>query len=116
MTENVKTLLEKVSADKALVEKLSTLDKEGLIAAAKELGIELSEADFAKEEGALDDQELDAVTGGDCLCVVAGGGTKDKDSKACGCVAAGAGYNYDGAQRCYCIMGGNGDADKIIHK
>ena len=116
MTENMKKLLEKLSADKALAEKAAKLEKADLIAAAKELGVELTEADFAQNEAALNDQELDAVTGGgDCLCVVAGGGTKDEDSKACGCVAAGYGYNVDGAQRCFCVMGGSGSADKIIH-
>ena len=116
MTENVKKLFEKLSADKALAEKLSKLEKADLIAAVKELGIELTEADFAKDEAALNEHELDAVTGGgDCLCVVAGGGTADADSKACGCVLAGGGYHDNGEQRCYCVAGGSGDAEKSVH-
>jgi len=116
MTENMKNFLAKVSADKALAEKLSKLEKEALIALAKELGIELTDADFAAQEEALSEQELSAVTGGDkCLCVVGGGGTKDDDSKACGCVAAGAGYHDNGEQRCFCVMGGSGDSESSIH-
>ena len=77
MTENMKNFLKKVSEDKAMAEKISKLEKEELIAAAKELGFELTDADFAHQEEALSDQELTTVTGGEkCLCVLAGGGTK----------------------------------------
>ena len=37
MTENMKNFLKKVSEDKAMAEKISKLEKEELIAAAKEL-------------------------------------------------------------------------------
>ena len=116
MTENMKNFLKKVSEDKAMAEKISKLEKEELIAAAKELGFELTDADFAHQEEALSDQELTTVTGGEkCLCVLAGGGTKDDDSKACGCVAAGAGYHDNDEQRFYCVMGGSGDSENSIH-
>ena len=116
MTENMKKFLEKVSEDKSLAEKIGKLEKAELLALAKELGIELAETDLAQPEDALNDQELASVTGGKkCLCVVAGGGTKDDDSKACGCVAAGAGYHDNGEQRCFCVMGGSGDSDNSIN-
>ena len=53
MTENMKKFLEKVSADKALAEKFANLDKDAVVALAKELGIELTEADFAQPEGEI---------------------------------------------------------------
>ncbi|MBE5781795.1 MAG: Nif11-like leader peptide family natural product precursor [Clostridiales bacterium] len=117
MTANMKNFLAKVSEDKGLAEKIGKLEKvDELIAAAKAIGIELTEADFAQPEDALNDQELTAVTGGEkCLCVAAGGGTKDDDSKACGCVAAGAGYHDNGDQRCFCVMGGSGDSEYAIN-
>ena len=67
MTENMKNFLKKVSEDKAMAEKISKLEKEELIAAAKELGFELTDADFAHQEEALSDQELTTVTGGGTL-------------------------------------------------
>ena len=116
MTESMKTFLAKVSEDKRLAEKAGKLEKAELIALAKELGIELIEADFVQPEDTLNDQEMAAVTGGKkCLCVAAGGGTKDDDSEACGCVAAGAGYHDNGKQRCFCVMGGSGDSDNSIN-
>lgn len=116
MTENMKNFLAKVSADKALAKKASALEKAGLITLAKELGIELTEADFIKPEGEISRDELEAVTGGEkCICVVGGGGTADSDSKACGCVAWGAGYHDNGNQRCYCILGGSGDSEGSIN-
>lgn len=116
MTENMKKFLEKVSADAALAKKAMQLELADLIALAKELGFDLTDADFARPEGEISASEMEALTGGKkCLCVAAGGGTKDDDSKACGCVAAGAGYHDNGEQRCYCIMGGSGDAEKSVH-
>lgn len=46
--ENKKVFLESVFADKELPEKVSKADKETLIAIAKDPGIELTDADFAK--------------------------------------------------------------------
>ena len=116
MTQNMEKFLAKLSADAELAKKAITLDKDALIALAKELGFDLTDADFAKPEGEVSLNELAAVTGGgDCLCVAAGGGTRDEDSKPCGCVAAGGGYHDNGEQRCYCIVGGSGDAEKSVH-
>ena len=111
MTENMKDFLAKISADAELAKKVTQLDKDALIVLAKELGCELTDADFSKHEGEITMDELEAVTGGeDCLCAIGGGGKRDSDSDPCGCVAAGAGYHDNGDQRCYCMVGGYGDA------
>ncbi len=73
MSENMKKFLEMASKDENLKNKLMELEKmepaEAIrtgIALAKEHGIELSEADFAKDEigSGLSDDELKAVAGG----------------------------------------------------
>ena len=111
MTENMKKFLEQVSADKALMEQVVTLDKEALIALAKEWGLELTEADFVAPEGEIAADALETVAGGyqRCVCLFGGGGKKDEDGAACGCVAAGAGIsNHDGEARCICAAAGTG--------
>lgn len=111
MTENMKKFLETVSQNEELTNKIGTLDKEGLIALAKALGITLTEADFAQPTGELDDDELDAVAGGsdvNCACAMGGGGTKDSNDKTCACVLAGAGYSKNGRERCVCGFAGYG--------
>lgn len=111
MTENMKKFLEKVSADKALTEKVAKLDKDAVIALAKEFGFELTEADFAAPEGELASGELEAVTGGykRCICVSGGGGKKDNEGDVCACVYGGAGLSkVDGEVRCLCAMAGTG--------
>ena len=116
MTENMKKFLEKVSADVELAKKAMQLDKDALIALAKELGFDLTDADFAKPEGEISLNELAAVSGGgDCLCVAAGGGTRDDGSNPCGCVVGGGGYHDNGDQRCFCVLGGSGDAEKSVN-
>jgi len=110
MTENMKSFLEKVSKDDVLIEKVGTMGKEALIAMAKELGIELTAADF-EQTNELSDDELDAVAGGSdvsCACAMGGGGTKDNNDKTCACVLAGAGYSHSGRERCVCGFAGYG--------
>ncbi len=127
MSENLKKFLELVSKDENLKQKMLAFnDMEPAdaisagIALAKELGIELSEADFAKEEscGELNDDELDAVSGGStdgfCVCAFAGGGggidNKDNNTYGCACVMYGQGG--DGRpedKNCQCIAHGWGE-------
>ena len=108
MTENMKKFLEAVSQNEELQEKLNGMSKEDILAAAKALGIDLTEADFA-QNGEMDDDELDAVAGGgDCVCVVGGGGTADSNDKTCACVAGGWGERSGGKVRCKCFVGGSG--------
>ena len=66
---------EKSIVDKALAERVGRMNSDEIIRAAGELGIVLTDEDFAKQEaqGALSDEELDCVVGGDkCGCVVWG--------------------------------------------
>ncbi len=103
MTETMKNFLKKVSEDKALAERFSKLDKADLIAAAKELGFELTEADFAQPEGELSEDELAVVSGGAvCFCFVGGGGKREEDASPCGCVLFGNGED----QSAFCVLVG----------
>lgn len=128
MSENLKKFLELVSKDEALKQKAmacNDMEKEDAIrvsiALAKEVGIELTEADFAKKEadGELSDDELDAVTGGytmACLCEVLGGGggtdLKDHNTFGCACVIYGQGGDGRATDsNCVCVTQGWGDDD-----
>ena len=113
MTENMKKFLEKVSADAALVEKFANMDKNAVIALAKELGFELTNDDLKQPAAQeLDENELDTVAGGaTCMCTLGGGGKKESvknTSKVCACVQAGAGDFTSGDCRCWCVLAGWG--------
>ena len=111
MSENMKNFLKKVSEDKALVEKINELDKAGLIAMAKELGFEMTEADFLQPEGEISENEMDAVVGGykRCACFSGGGGKADSEGDVCACVVGGGGISkVDGEARCACLWAGTG--------
>ena len=115
MSDNLKKFLELVSKDENLKQKMQSFNEmepkkaiQASIALAKELGIELSEADFVnkKADGELSDDELDAVAGGDCGCFAGGGGNvtdSDGTELTCVCVAVGAGYDH-----CVCPFVGGG--------
>ena len=113
MTANMKKFLAKVSGDKALAEKIGKLEKaDDLIVAAKEIGIELTEADFAQTESDISEGELNSVTGGgNCYCVAGGGGTDGEKDSACACVFAGWGRSTERHERCVCAMAGGGGTD-----
>jgi predicted ribosomally synthesized peptide with nif11-like leader len=108
MTKNLKALIEKVSADEELKKKAEALNdikdeeeaKAAVIKLAAEAGITITEADFAPEEGEINDDELEAVAGGkDMICVLSGAGKSgfcllvgvDTEHKDCICVAGGLG-------------------------
>ena len=85
------------------------MDKEDIVALAKELGVELTEADFA-QNCELSDDELDAVVGGgNCICAFGGGGKADEGEKTCDCVMGGGGEYSDGSVHCVCVIGGDGN-------
>lgn len=128
MTENMKNFLAKISADKELAKKASALELADVIALAKELGIDLTEADLAaKDEMSAD--ELAAIHGGneqdwadfnncpgqngiqDCLCAAGGGGQRDENGDVCACVVYGQGYR--GGAKCICPLVGVGADDDI---
>ena len=112
MTENMKCFLAKVSEDKALAEKASKLEKDELIVLAKEMGVNLTEADFAQTESDISEGELNSVTGGgNCYCVAGGGGTDGEKDAACACVFAGWGRSTERHERCVCAMAGGGGTD-----
>ena len=112
MTENMMNFLKAVSEDEALGAKVGQVsDTNEIIAIAKDLGIELTEADFVTAPTEISDDELDAVSGGtsvNCSCALGGGGAKDANDKTCACVVAGFGYSKDGSQRCFCPIAGFG--------
>ena len=129
MTENMKRFLAKVSGDKALAEKIGKLEKaDELIAAAKEIGFELTEAELAQPEDALSEDELTAIHGGneqdwadfnncsgangvqDCFCAAGGGGQRDENGDICACVGYGQGCR--GGQKCICPVVGVGMDDE----
>ena len=111
MTENMKKFLEAVSQREDLLAKINDMGKEELLALAKELNVELTEADLVKPAQELSDDELDTVAGGSdvsCACAMGGGGTKDTNDKTCACVLAGVGYDKGGSERCLCGFAGWG--------
>lgn len=113
MTENMKKFLETVSKDAELSKKVGAMNKDELLALAKELGLALAEVDLIKPAQELEDDDLDTVAGGgsECGCFMGGGGTKDHDDKTCACVMAGVGYNKNGDGRCVCAVSGFGVDD-----
>ena len=130
MSENLKKFFESVSKDEVLQEKMNALsaDRENavayIIALAKEIDIELCEADFKASEEELSEDELGAVRGGmgssggctnsACWCTVGGGGGGRMldDNSAFGCACAVYGQGGDGKddhQVCICVVVGEGD-------
>ena len=63
MTENMKKFQELLSGNEELAKKIDDMSREEIIAAAKQLGVALTEADFEKVFELADDL-LDAVAGG----------------------------------------------------
>ena len=124
MNENMKKFLEMISKDETLKQKVlacKDLEKDdvvrSVIALAKEMGIELTEADIIVEkeaDGELAEEELTAVAGGfgcGCPLVGGGGGTDDRDGHTDGCACVGYGQGGDGRANdtnCVCYVGGCG--------
>lgn len=97
--------------------KAEALDKDpkatvaDIIALAKEYGVEIAETDFraVPAEGELSDDELEAVAGGgDCYCVLGGGGSAGKHCDTCACVIYGVGMDDQNRSRCQCPTVGDG--------
>ncbi len=83
-----------------------------ILQCAKDQGFELTAEDFAPDDGELSKEELATVAGGgDCFCVLGGGGTASNENQpACGCVAYGQGNDTYGMPRCLCFASGTGSA------
>ena len=119
----MKKFLEEMEKNPELKAKIEELDKnpestpKDFVKAAAEYGVELKEEDFqpADAQGELADDELDAVAGGgNCLCVVGGGGSGNALNETCVCVVGGGGMYSDKSTtqhgaRCACAMAGDGD-------
>ncbi len=116
VTDNIKKFLELAEADSELMGRISKMDQAGIIAEARKLGIDLTDADLAPANNMeLSEDELsEAAGGGACGCVAGGGGSQsDGHGDVCACVVVGAGGYYDGSPRCACVMAGGGaDNDK----
>ena len=56
----------------------------------------------------LDEDELEAIAGGECYCVGAGGGGV-KDYYGCACVGGGYGGGKEYGKACGCVLMGFGD-------
>ncbi len=120
MSDNLKKFLQEISSDQEWVGKLTTLEKEDEVIAlaidkAAEKGIVLTAADFEVPEGEMNEDELKSVAGGNCGCVLAGGGggTDAHDGKTYGCACVHYGQGGDGRAddtNCICIVGGHGEA------
>ena len=98
MSGNLKAFLEAAMADPDLREKLAKMDAGEIVAAARERGFELTEADLAPAEGEVDDEELGNVAGGGGFCFAFGYGDGENAS--------------DGsAWQCMCPVVGDGEAN-----
>lgn len=115
----MKRLLEEAEKNQELKEKIVELDKnpestlKDYIKVAAEYGIELKEEDFKPAQAEITDDELDAVAGGgDCACVIGGGGTSSQLGDTCVCAVAGGGeYSsqaIENGARCVCAFAGGG--------
>ena len=105
MTNDMKQLVEKISADSKLKRQVAEICESGksneeidqeLIALAKELGLTVTakELDAYENGEELSDDELEAVTGGGaCACVLPGGG--GGDGLKCGCFTGGNGRVFE---------------------
>ncbi len=121
MNEKLKDFLKYASESDEIAKKFEEVkdetDKgkviEFAIKEAKAHGFELTESDFAHAE--MDDDELDAVSGGwsTCVCVIGGGGSEDDDGSQCVCFLDGVGCRKDNPTRlrCSCMFGGHGFDD-----
>lgn len=138
--ENVKGYFDALGKNKELLEKISALNKkyEGaelspaqldlalereLLPLAKEFGFEFTLEEYkayakemnAPKTGKLEDDELDAVSGGTggCGCIAAGGGADPDNSGAgCACILSGVGININDMSGeyppCMCALAGMG--------
>ena len=115
MTENMKSFLETVSKNEELCAKINTMTRDEVIVLSKELGSELTDADFEQPASELSDDELTTVAGGQvCGCAIVGGGNGNTNAEeTCYCFAGGGGVKSDlvgGGCRCWCVAAGYGDA------
>ena len=115
-------LFEIASQDEGFVERFNTAESpEAVVELLKGKGLDVTAEDLqalaqpaGQEAVELSDEELEAVAGGgDCFCVVGGGGTAGGVDQTWACVEGGIGLytkkNGKSADRCFCITGGVGE-------
>ena len=113
VNEKVKAFVEAAQADPELNEKLSKLNAEEFIAAARQKGFEITEEDLKPSAGEVNETELASVSGGFCACpsIGGGGGTDSNDGKTYGCACLTYGQGGDGRggdANCLCVATGFG--------
>ena len=120
MTDNMKQFLELASREsEEYIKKLTSAEKDAVIALAAEKGFTLTDEDFVQEEpeGEVPLEEASSVAGGKkCYCVAGGGGKAGgKNDETCICVATGMGSGYTSNDyymtpgvRCFCLGYGQG--------
>ncbi len=122
MNENVKKVLEAVSNDDSLMDKMKNASYEDVLAIAADLGLPLSKEDIDANKADLqsvDPEELADVSGGDkCVCAIGGSGKATREGqRQCICALGGWGETdiVTGIlTRCYCAWAGGGK-DKCFH-
>ena len=106
MNERLKGFLKQASDDELLREKLDALAGlsaeervERTVAIAQGSGFDLTAEDFVSVKAKLDDDELNAVAGGnyDCACQHTGVGMIDNHTLLCECPTTGTGARTDGS-------------------
>ena len=98
MSENLKAFLESAKGDPELCRRLAGMDAGELVAAARERGFEITEADLRPPTGEVGDEELGNVAGGGGFCFAFGYGDGENAS--------------DGsAWQCMCPVVGDGEAN-----
>lgn len=117
MTENMKKIMEMVSARDDLKAKTNELAKQAgddrekakalFRAFALEQGITLTDEDFSADGMEMSEDELQAVAGGliSCVCYTRGTGAGTAREARCYC-----NRNGTGGSECFCVAWGNGNA------
>ncbi len=115
MTQKAKEFAKYLSENPTVADELNAKsggtekDMDIILQCAKEQGFELTAEDFETSNEELSKEELASVAGGgDCLCILGGGGTSSGESDAvCACVGYGqGGSTYD--PKCVCMAAGAG--------
>ena len=112
MNEKLKKLMEELSKNPELADRMKSMSKNEVIEAAKELNIELTEEDFEiPADHKLSVDELSAVAGGVGYCECAFSGDGAGDGLSCGCYLLGSGEGNVKKDNCTCFGPGAGHTE-----
>lgn len=106
----MRRFMEVISADSELRERATKAEtQEELTSLADEVGVALSEEDFAEQtqDSELSEEDLESVVGGIscCMCVLSGDGEEDDKEEPCKCALFGTG---EAKMDCICYVAGQG--------